>query len=77
MCLCLVYHTGNTAEKQSYAFEDLSSSLFSIVVAAQVPIETESKEQMRKIQMNRSKLAVLHFIRHINMTNRHWVWVSF
>lgn len=44
--LCLVYHAGNSTEKRSYVFEDLSS--FSIAVTAQVPIETESKSESVK-----------------------------
>lgn len=46
-------------------------SLFPTAVTAQVPIETESKEQKCKIQMNRSKLAMLCFIRQIDITNGH------
>lgn len=44
-------------------------SLFSTAVTAQVPIETESKEQKCEIQKNRSKLEMLCFIRQINITN--------
>lgn len=61
--------------KEATVWRLLFSSLFSIVTSAWVPIETESKEWKCKIQMNRSKLTVLCFIRRINMNNRHWVWV--